>query len=165
MYMYVLFKTFTHVHSIFKVIACTCTCITILVIHCTLYMSLFDSPPSQTAGRLKSKQEEWLEAQKSFNKAWRDQLEKYYLKSLDHQGINCKQIDTRSMRSKALCAEVESIYDERQEQMAEGASPSGPHLKLLFPVGEQLMLLPLADQLESHLCCKCTSMCLQFDFL
>ena len=38
------------------------------------------------------------------------------------------------MRSKALCAEVESIYDERQEQMAEGASPSGPHLKLFFPV-------------------------------
>lgn len=86
--------------------------------------------------RLKAKQEEWLEAQKSFNKTWRDQLEKYYLKSLDHQGINFKQIDTRAMRSKALCAEVESIYDERQEQMAEGASPSGPHLKLFFPVSE-----------------------------
>ena len=38
------------------------------------------------------------------------------------------------MRSKALCSEVESIYDERQEQMAEGASPVGPHLKLCFPV-------------------------------
>ena len=31
-------------------------------------------------GRLKAKQEEWLEAQRSFNKIWRDQLEKYYLK-------------------------------------------------------------------------------------
>ena len=30
--------------------------------------------------RLKAKQEEWLEAQQSFNKLWRDQLEKYYLK-------------------------------------------------------------------------------------
>jgi len=31
-------------------------------------------------GRLKAKQEEWLEAQRSFNKIWREQLEKYYLK-------------------------------------------------------------------------------------
>jgi paired amphipathic helix protein Sin3a len=43
--------------------------------------------------RLKTKQEEWREAQKSFNKTWRDQLEKYYLKSLDHQGINFKQVN------------------------------------------------------------------------
>ena len=42
--------------------------------------------------RLKAKQEEWREAQRSFNKTWRDQLEKYYLKSLDHQGINFKQV-------------------------------------------------------------------------
>ena len=42
--------------------------------------------------RLKGKQEEWREAQRSFNKTWRDQLEKYYLKSLDHQGINFKQV-------------------------------------------------------------------------
>ena len=98
--------------------------------HCDVFI-LPSIPADQ---RLKSKQEEWLEAQKSFNKMWRDQLEKYYLKSLDHQGINYKQTDTRAMRSKALCAEVESIYDERQEQMAEGASPSGPHLKLFFPV-------------------------------
>ena len=42
--------------------------------------------------RLKSKQDEWVEAQRSFNKTWRDQLEKYYLKSLDHQGINFKQV-------------------------------------------------------------------------
>ena len=101
--------------------------------------------------RLKSRQEEWLEAQKSFNKAWRDQLEKYYLKSRDHQGINYKQIDTRAMRSKALCAEVESIYDERQEQMAEGASPCGPHLKLFFPVR-----MPAASVVcvHVHVCCS-----------
>ncbi len=42
--------------------------------------------------RLKGKQEEWVESQRSFNKTWRDQLEKYYLKSLDHQGINFKQV-------------------------------------------------------------------------
>ena len=36
--------------------------------------------------RLKAKEEEWREAQKGFNKRWREENEKYYLKSLDIQG-------------------------------------------------------------------------------
>ena len=36
--------------------------------------------------RLRAKEEEWREAQKGFNKRWREENEKYYLKSLDHQG-------------------------------------------------------------------------------
>ena len=54
--------------------------------------------------------------------------------SLDHQGINFKATDTRAMRSKSLIAEVETVFDERQEQMVEGASPSGPHHTCNFPV-------------------------------
>ena len=42
--------------------------------------------------RLKAKEEEWREAQRNFNKIWREQNEKYYLKSLDHQGINFKRL-------------------------------------------------------------------------
>ena len=38
------------------------------------------------------------------------------------------------MRSKSLIAEIEAVFDERQEQIAEGASPSGAHLVLSFPV-------------------------------
>lgn len=63
-------------------------------------------------GRLKTKEEEWREAQRGFNKIWREQNEKYYLKSLDHQGINFKQNDTKVLRSKSLLNEIESIYDE-----------------------------------------------------
>lgn len=62
--------------------------------------------------RLKMKEEEWREAQRGFNKIWREQNEKYYLKSLDHQGINFKQNDTKVLRSKSLLNEIESIYDE-----------------------------------------------------
>ena len=62
--------------------------------------------------RLKAKEEEWREAQKNFNKVWREQNEKYYLKSLDHQGINFKQNDIKSLRSKALLNEIETIYEE-----------------------------------------------------
>lgn len=67
-------------------------------------------PPHPT--RLKMKEEEWREAQRGFNKVWREQNEKYYLKSLDHQGINFKQNDTKVLRSKSLLNEIESIYDE-----------------------------------------------------
>lgn len=62
--------------------------------------------------RLKSKEEEWREAQKGFNKIWREQNEKYYLKSLDHQGINFKQNDVKALRSKSLFNEIETLYDE-----------------------------------------------------
>uniref|UniRef100_A0A4W4GRZ9 Paired amphipathic helix protein Sin3a n=1 Tax=Electrophorus electricus TaxID=8005 RepID=A0A4W4GRZ9_ELEEL len=84
--------------------------------------------------RLKLKEEEWREAQRGFNKIWREQNEKYYLKSLDHQGINFKQNDTKVLRSKTLLNEIESIYDERQEQASEesGTPLSGPHLTLTY---------------------------------
>ncbi|XP_052453133.1 paired amphipathic helix protein Sin3a [Carassius gibelio] len=84
--------------------------------------------------RLKLKEEEWREAQRGFNKIWREQNEKYYLKSLDHQGINFKQNDTKVLRSKTLLNEIESIFDERQEQVSEdnSACPSGPHLTLTY---------------------------------
>uniref|UniRef100_H2L901 SIN3 transcription regulator family member Aa n=1 Tax=Oryzias latipes TaxID=8090 RepID=H2L901_ORYLA len=84
--------------------------------------------------RLKTKEEEWREAQRGFNKIWREQNEKYYLKSLDHQGINFKQNDTKVLRSKSLLNEIESIYDERQEQATEenATAPTGPHLTLTY---------------------------------
>uniref|UniRef100_A0A3P9LHG7 Paired amphipathic helix protein Sin3a n=1 Tax=Oryzias latipes TaxID=8090 RepID=A0A3P9LHG7_ORYLA len=84
--------------------------------------------------RLKTKEEEWREAQRGFNKIWREQNEKYYLKSLDHQGINFKQNDTKVLRSKSLLNEIESIYDERQEQATEenATTPTGPHLTLTY---------------------------------
>lgn len=62
--------------------------------------------------RLKMKEEEWREAQRGFNKIWREQNEKYYLKSLDHQGINFKQNDTKVLRSKTLLNEIEMLYDD-----------------------------------------------------
>lgn len=84
--------------------------------------------------RLKAKEEEWREAQKSFNKVWREQNEKYYLKSLDHQGITFKQNDVKFLRSKSLLNEIEAIYEERREQMEEGTGevPTGPHMSLAY---------------------------------
>lgn len=70
------------------------------------------------------KEEEWREAQRAFNKVWREQNEKYYLKSLDHQGINFKQNDTKVLRSKSLLSEIETIYDEVGGELLSAHSPA-----------------------------------------
>nr|XP_033330131.1 paired amphipathic helix protein Sin3a isoform X4 [Megalopta genalis] len=102
--------------------------------------------------RLKSKEEEWREAQKGFNKIWREQNEKYYLKSLDHQGINFKQSDVKALRSKSLFNEIETLYDERHEQVDDGAGDgqnnSGPHLVL--PYKDKSVLDDAANLLIHH---------------
>ncbi|KAL4216441.1 Paired amphipathic helix protein Sin3a [Mactra antiquata] len=83
--------------------------------------------------RLKAKEEEWRENQRNFNRIWREQNEKYYLKSLDHQGINFKQTDVKAIRSKALLNEIETIYDERQDQIQDGSTELGtPHLSFVY---------------------------------
>lgn len=100
--------------------------------------------------RLKAKEEEWREAQKGFNKIWREQNEKYYLKSLDHQGINFKQNDVKALRSKSLFNEIETFYDERHEQAEEGSGEiaSGPHLVL--PYKDKTVLDDAANLLIHH---------------
>lgn len=62
--------------------------------------------------RLKMKEEEWREAQRGFNKVWREQKWEILFEISDHQGINFKQNDTKVLRSKSLLNEIESIYDE-----------------------------------------------------
>ncbi|KAJ3648743.1 hypothetical protein Zmor_020522 [Zophobas morio] len=99
--------------------------------------------------RLKAKEEEWREAQKGFNKIWREQNEKYYLKSLDHQGINFKQTDVKALRSKSLFNEIETLFDERHEQNEEGAEPvTGPHL--IIPYRDRTILDDAANLLIHH---------------
>ncbi|XP_053692753.1 paired amphipathic helix protein Sin3a isoform X2 [Sabethes cyaneus] len=102
--------------------------------------------------RLKTKEEEWREAQKGFNKQWREQNEKYYLKSLDHQGINFKQNDIKALRSKSLFNEIETLFDERHDQNEGGSSAnpltSGPHL--IIPYKDKTILDDAANLLIHH---------------
>ncbi|GFS45260.1 paired amphipathic helix protein Sin3a [Trichonephila inaurata madagascariensis] len=62
--------------------------------------------------RLKVKEDEWKEHEKKFNVIWKNQIDKYYLKSLDHQGINFKQNDVKTFRPKSLLDEMEMVYAE-----------------------------------------------------
>ncbi|XP_017476361.1 PREDICTED: uncharacterized protein LOC108366452 isoform X1 [Rhagoletis zephyria] len=99
--------------------------------------------------RLKVKEEEWRDAQKAFNKVWREQNEKYYLKSLDHQAINFKPNDMKALRSKNLFNEIETLYDERHDQDDENGEPvTGPHLML--PYKDKTILDDAANLLIHH---------------
>ncbi|SPP74224.1 uncharacterized protein LOC117588541 isoform X1 [Drosophila guanche] len=98
--------------------------------------------------RLKVKEEEWRDAQKGFNKQWREQNEKYYLKSLDHQAINFKPNDMKALRSKSLFNEIETLYDERHDQEDDAMEQSGPHLVL--PYKDKTILDDAANLLIHH---------------
>uniref|UniRef100_A0A1A9WNV6 Paired amphipathic helix protein Sin3a n=1 Tax=Glossina brevipalpis TaxID=37001 RepID=A0A1A9WNV6_9MUSC len=99
--------------------------------------------------RLKVKEEEWRDAQKSFNKQWREQNEKYYLKSLDHQAINFKPNDMKALRSKSLFNEIETLYDERHDQEDDNGEPvTGPHL--ILPYKDKTILDDAANLLIHH---------------
>lgn len=108
--------------------------------------------------RLRAKDEEWRAAQKRFNKIWREQNDKYYLKSLDHQSLLFKQTDAKNLRSKSLLGELETLYDERHEQIEanENRTPSsqskvvtqeGPHLTLTY---QDFSILEDANNLLIH---------------
>ena len=62
--------------------------------------------------RLQMKASELRDAKRSQQRVWNELNEKYYLKSLDHQGLVFKQSDTKQLRSKALLSEIEAAFDE-----------------------------------------------------
>ena len=66
--------------------------------------------------RLKQKDEEWRRSQREWNKVWREIDAKNFYKSLDHQGINFKNNDKKSLMSKTLIQEAETLYRERREK-------------------------------------------------
>lgn len=85
--------------------------------------------------RLKAKDEEWRDAQKQFNKIWREQNEKYYLKSLDHQGISFKQNDIRYLRSKSLIKEIEDLQRENQDDDLNNSAAGGGDMAATTEIG------------------------------
>ncbi|WWC87985.1 uncharacterized protein L201_002887 [Kwoniella dendrophila CBS 6074] len=65
--------------------------------------------------RLKAKDEEWKKAQREWNRVWREQDAKNFYKALDHQGVQFKTSDKKTLMPKSLLAEIES---KRREQMS-----------------------------------------------
>ena len=62
--------------------------------------------------RLRTKASELREAKRAQQKVWNEQNQKYFSKSLDHQGLYFKQNDAKALRSKALLLEIENAFEE-----------------------------------------------------
>ncbi|KAF2869392.1 hypothetical protein BDV95DRAFT_577227 [Massariosphaeria phaeospora] len=75
--------------------------------------------------RLKAKLEDWKAAQREWEKVWRDQTQKIFWKSLDHQSLSVKQVDKRQFQPKSLQNEIQVRYEEqkRLQEIQEIAQP------------------------------------------
>ena len=84
---------------------------------CKVIEDMFDRPSAVlpiVLGRLKQKAEEWKASQREWEKVWREQTNKIFWKSLDHQGINVKTADKRQFQPKVLQTEIQVRYEEQR---------------------------------------------------
>lgn len=84
--------------------------------------------------RLKQKQEEWKQAQREWEKVWREQTQKMFWKSLDHQAVNAKQADKRQFQTKVLLGEIQTKYEEQKRLRLshQGSIIIGPQITYRF---------------------------------
>ncbi|EME44313.1 hypothetical protein DOTSEDRAFT_71974 [Dothistroma septosporum NZE10] len=66
--------------------------------------------------RLKERLETWKMAQREWEKVWREQTQKMFWRSLDHQAAQTKHIDRRQFQNKTLQSEVQVKYEEMKRQ-------------------------------------------------
>jgi paired amphipathic helix protein Sin3a len=65
--------------------------------------------------RLQAKDKEWREAKKLLDKQWHKQIERNYLKSLDHLAGSFKQNDQKHLKAKSLINEIKDAKQECQQ--------------------------------------------------
>ncbi|WFC96905.1 hypothetical protein MBRA1_003570 [Malassezia brasiliensis] len=87
--------------------------------------------------RLKQKDEEWKRAQREWNKVWREVDARNFYKALDHQGINFKSTDKKTITTKAFVHEIETLRTEQQQRRL-ALDPSLPALAPRFQLAYAL---------------------------
>lgn len=72
--------------------------------------------------RLKERLETWKLAQREWEKVWREQTQRMFWKSLDHQFVNTRQTDKRAVQLKTLTSEIAMKHEEmkREERQIPG---------------------------------------------
>lgn len=70
--------------------------------------------------RLKQKLEEWKMVQREWEKVWRDQINRQFWKSLDHQGLNAKNQDKKNFQAKTLTSDIQAKYEEAKKTWDSG---------------------------------------------
>ena len=66
--------------------------------------------------RLKDKVEKWKQAQREWEKVWREQTHRQFWRSLDHQGINAKAENKKYFQPKALHSDIFAKFEEQRRQ-------------------------------------------------
>lgn len=74
--------------------------------------------------RLKAKDEEWRRVQRDWNRVWSEIHIKNYYKALDHQGIDFKVADRKTLTTRSLVNEIQVLKEERR--LAQERSLSKP---------------------------------------
>ena len=62
--------------------------------------------------RLRAKLDEWRDAQKNYNRLWREQCDKNHTKWQQSQAATFRQVDGRQMRTKTLLNEADTAAEE-----------------------------------------------------
>uniref|UniRef100_A0A0R3RJ47 HDAC_interact domain-containing protein n=1 Tax=Elaeophora elaphi TaxID=1147741 RepID=A0A0R3RJ47_9BILA len=99
--------------------------------------------------RMRQKDVEWRKNQEICNRIWREETDKHFIKSLDHQSIIFKQNDLKLLRAKTIVSQFENLYDERADRNDEGESVEyGPHCIYSYP--EDIHVLYDVNDLVIH---------------
>ncbi|CAG9530857.1 unnamed protein product [Cercopithifilaria johnstoni] len=99
--------------------------------------------------RMRQKDVEWRKNQEICNRIWREETDKHFMKSLDHQSIIFKQNDLKLLRAKTIVSQFENLYDERTDRNDEGESVEyGPHCIYSYP--EDIRVLYDVNDLVIH---------------
>jgi paired amphipathic helix protein Sin3a len=93
--------------------------------------------------RLKCKLEDWKAAQREWEKVWRDQTQKIFWKSLDHQSITVKQTDKRQFQPKSLTNEIQVRYEEQKRMQTIQEIPQ-PDYQFSFSFKDEDVLIDVA---------------------
>ena len=95
----------------------------------TVIQEMFDRPIAVlpiVLSRLKQKLEDWKQTQREWEKVWRDQINRQFWKSLDHQGLNAKNQDKKNFQQKTLTSEIQAKYEEGKKNRDSG-NPAKKH--------------------------------------
>ncbi|KAK5113069.1 hypothetical protein LTR62_003648 [Meristemomyces frigidus] len=100
--------------------------------------------------RLKERMETWKMAQREWEKVWREQTQKMFWRSLDHQAVNNSKGDKRQFQTKSLQSEIATKHEEMRR--IDGAIPGTMRIpQLEFVVDDMDVITDVTQLLLQHI--------------
>lgn len=96
--------------------------------------------------RCKQIRESWKASQREWEKVWRDQTQRAFWRSLDHQGVNVKVQDKRQFQAKTLQTEIQIKYEE-QKRARLGGFRKVPHIQMVQKANDREVIVDASNLL------------------